>query len=146
MVARTDNAPTSPPPSASAAGRPARGTSWKGASGVARPSLNVGGSPGRAGSRGSPLHHLLEQLGSHARIGKGAVGVARRLVELDAKPRCRVAQRDAPVAAHVHDRGVKRLQVSPVRRKAHTADVPRPSIGLVLPLIRSVPAGHTTVR
>lgn len=43
-----------------------------------------------------PVHHLLEQLGGHARIGQGAVGVARRLVKLDAKPRCRVAQRDAP--------------------------------------------------
>ena len=63
-----------------------------------------------------PVHHLLEQLGGHARIGQGAVGVTRRLIKLDAKPRCRVAQRDAPVAAHVHDRGVKRLQVGPVRR------------------------------
>lgn len=34
-----------------------------------------------------PIHHLLEQLSGHARIGQGAVGVARRLVELDAKPR-----------------------------------------------------------
>lgn len=28
-----------------------------------------------------PLHHLLEQLSGYARIGQGAVGVARRLVD-----------------------------------------------------------------
>lgn len=33
-----------------------------------------------------------------------------------------------------------------VRRKVLKVDVPRPSIGLVLPLIRPIPAGHTTVR
>ena len=63
-----------------------------------------------------PVHYLLEQFGGYTRIGQGAVGMTRRLVKLDAKPRCRVAQRDAPVAAHVHDRDVKRLQVGPVRR------------------------------
>ena len=52
---------------------------------------------------------LLEQPGGHACIGQGTVGVARRLIKIDAKPHRRVAQRDAPVAANIHDRGVKRL-------------------------------------
>lgn len=30
-----------------------------------------------------PVHHLLEQLGGHMRIGQGTVGVTRRLVELE---------------------------------------------------------------
>ena len=45
--------PTFPPLSTSAADRSARGTCWKGASELARPSPIVGVSPGRAGSRGS---------------------------------------------------------------------------------------------
>ena len=89
-----------------------------------------------------PVHHLLEQLGGHARIGKGAVGVTRRLVELDAKPRRRVTQRDAPVAAHVHDRGVKRLQVGPVRRKCGKINVLCLALGQKLSTIRPAPANY----
>jgi len=50
--------PTSPPPSVSAAGRLARGTSWKGVSKLAHLSPTAGGLPGRAGSRGSPRPSL----------------------------------------------------------------------------------------
>lgn len=89
-----------------------------------------------------PVHRLLEQLGGHARIGKGTVGVARRLVELDAKPHCRVTQRDAPVAAHVHNRGVKRLQVGPVRRKCGKVDVLCLTLGQKLSTIRPAPANY----
>ena len=89
-----------------------------------------------------PVHHLLEQLGGHARIDQGTVGVARRLVELDAKPRCRVAQRDTPVAAHVHDRGVKRLQVGPVRRKCGKVDVFCLALGQKLSTVRPALANH----
>ena len=88
------------------------------------------------------VHHLLEQLGGYARIGKGAVGVARRLVELDAKPRCRVAQRDAPVAANVHDRGVKHLQVGPVRRKCGKVDVLCLALGQKPSPVRPTLANH----
>lgn len=88
------------------------------------------------------VHHLLEQLGGYARIGKGAVGVARRLVELDAKPRRRVAQRDAPVAANVHDRGVKHLQVGPVRRKCGKVDVLCLALGQKPSPVRPTLANH----
>ena len=70
------------------------------------------------------------------------MGVARRLVELDAKPRRRVTQRDAPVAAHVHDRGVKRLQVDPVRRKSGKVDALCLALGQKLSPVRPAPADH----
>ena len=89
-----------------------------------------------------PLHHLLKQLGGYTRISQSAVGVARRLVKLDAKPRRRVAQRDTPVAAHVHDRGVKRLKVGPVRRKCGKVDVLCLALGQKLSTICSAPTDH----
>lgn len=68
--------------------------------------------------------------------------MTRRLVELDAKPRRRVTQRDTPVAAHVHDRGVKRLQVGPVRRKCGKVDVLCLALGQKLSTIRPTPTNH----
>ena len=68
--------------------------------------------------------------------------MTRRLVELDAKPRRRVTQRDAPVAAHIHDRGVKRLQVGPVRRKYGKVDALCLALGQKLPTVRSAPANY----
>lgn len=89
-----------------------------------------------------PVHCLLEQLGGYARIGQSAVGVARRLVKLDAKPRRRVTQRNASVAAHVHDRGIKRLQVGPVRRKCGKVDVFCLTLGQKLSTVRPAPANY----
>lgn len=90
----------------------------------------------------APVHHLLEQLGGHARIGQGTVGVTRRLVELDAKPHRCVTQRDTPVAAYVHNRGVKRLQVGPVRRKCGKVDVLCLTLGQKLSTVRPAPTDH----
>ena len=89
-----------------------------------------------------PAHHLLKQPGGHACVGQGAVGVSRRLIKIDAKPRRRVTQRDAPVAAHVHDRGVKRLQVGPVRRKGSKVDTLCLALGQKLSAVRPAPADH----
>ena len=70
------------------------------------------------------------------------MGVTRRLVELDAKPRRRVTQRDTPVAAHIHNPDVKRLQVGPVRRKCGKIDVLCLALGQKLSAICPAPANH----
>ena len=89
-----------------------------------------------------PVHHLFEQLGGHTCVGQGAVGMARLLVKIDAKPCCRIAQRDTPVAAHIHDRGVKRLQVGPVRGEGGKVDALRLTLGQKLSPVRPAPADH----
>lgn len=58
------------------------------------------------------------------------------------KTRCRVAQRDAPVASHVHNRGVKRLQVGPIRRKCGKIDVLCLALGQKLSTVRPAPANY----
>ena len=90
-----------------------------------------------------PLHHLLEQPGGYARIGQSAMGVTRRLVELDVKSRCRVTQRDRTRGCPTSmTRGVKRLQVGPVRRKCGKVDVLCLALGQKLSTVRPTPANY----
>ena len=73
---------------------------------------------------------------------EGAVGVARRLIKIDFEPRCRITQRGTPVAAHVHNRSVKRLQISPVSRKGRKVDTFCLALGQKLSVVRPAPADH----
>lgn len=58
------------------------------------------------------------------------------------KTRCRVTQRDTPVAAHIHNPGVKRLQIGPVRRKCGKIDVLCLALGQKLSTICPAPTDH----